>query len=302
MNPDYSDEKLIRDYLLGRLKQPQQDEIENRLQADPALEELASVVEDEIIDEYLDAPQTHPDRRDIETHFLRPPQRRAKLAFQKSLRQHLSGESRTKGNGSGSSLPNPPFYLRSAGAGAAWLMLLIMTIASALYITKLRQNLRSETARKQEVETSLKAQKAQLAQANAETDGLRKQVAALKTTLPVHPAQQESSIAMVVLSPGTRGDAGENSVTLSPKTRSLEAQVGLDAAPPPKSCSIAVYSPDQRKIWSQIDRTPCTRRDSGVLTFRIPTRRLSPGTYSAEITLQWDRPGRPRTYYFRVAR
>jgi hypothetical protein len=297
MNTDLNDKKLIRDYLLGRLEPPQQDEIEDRLMTDPALEELAGAVEDEIIDEYLDAPQSHADKRTIETHFLRPPQRRAKLAFQKSLRQVL--EPRKVDGAGGSSLPNPPFYLMSAGASAAWLMLLIITMGSGLYIAKLRQNLRSETARKQEIETSLKAQ---LALEKERADGLQKQVAALLTPPPVRPGPQESFIAMVVLSPGTRSEAAENSVTLSAATHSLEAQAALEGTPPPKSCSIAVYSSDQRKIWSQIDRTPCTRRNSGILTFRIPAPGLSAGNYSVVITQHWEGLERPKNYYFRVAR
>jgi hypothetical protein len=107
---------------------------------------------------------------------------------------------------------------------------------------------------------------------------------------------------MVVLSPGTRGDAAENSLTLTPEDRWFEAQVGLDGATPPKSCSITVSSVDGRKIWYQIDQKPCPQQEKGVLAFHIRADGLSPGDYSAVITRQWDGPGRSRTYYFRVAR
>jgi hypothetical protein len=254
MNPDFSDEKLIRDYLLGRLKEPQQDEIENRIQADPALEELVSVVEDEFIDEYLDAPQTHPDRHDIETHFLRPPQRRSKLDFERALRQRLRPSPPPPG-----SLPSPPFHhLMSVSAGAAWLMLLIVALGSGLYITRLRQDLRSATAKNQEIETKLKAE---LELKKEEAAGLRKQVEALETPTQAQPGHPETLMAKLDLRSIDRGDAKVPRVRLAATTQWIEAQVGLEGTPPATSCTISVNSASGQKIGSQTDLEPCTLGD-----------------------------------------
>jgi hypothetical protein len=85
------DPHQIRQYLLGRLDD--KEELENTLsegilfQSD--MSEMADLIEDEIIEQYLDGTLDSADRNDVEKYFLRPAERRERLQFARLLRDRL---------------------------------------------------------------------------------------------------------------------------------------------------------------------------------------------------------------------
>ena len=88
MNDHFPAENTIRDYLLGRLDD--QADLEQSwsewILVDDELSETVSVIEDEIIEDYLDGRLDAASKRDVEQHFLRPPARQEKLKIANRLR------------------------------------------------------------------------------------------------------------------------------------------------------------------------------------------------------------------------
>lgn len=82
-------EEIIRKYLLGTLSEPELSEIEQELFFDEQLSRTADLIEDEIIEQYLNLELDAHDQKAVETHFLRPPAHRQKLDFARLLRHRL---------------------------------------------------------------------------------------------------------------------------------------------------------------------------------------------------------------------
>jgi hypothetical protein len=82
---------ILRDYLLGRLD-PQVDvvqRIDEQILTDTEFSMSVDVVEDEIIEEYLEGTLSSEDKRAVERHFLRPPERQHKLRTARLFSRYL---------------------------------------------------------------------------------------------------------------------------------------------------------------------------------------------------------------------
>src|SRR5262245_18725678 len=95
------DEKLIRHYLLGELTEEERRQLEARVFDDEELAsrfpEHLSLIEDELVEDYVKGALTPREKMRFEDHFLRTPQRRGKLSFVESLSKYatvVSNESR----------------------------------------------------------------------------------------------------------------------------------------------------------------------------------------------------------------
>lgn len=91
MTTSITDPQHIRQYLLGRLDH--HEELENSLSEailfQKEISEIADLIEDEIIEQYLDGTLDAADRNDVENYFLRPAERREKLQFARLLRDRF---------------------------------------------------------------------------------------------------------------------------------------------------------------------------------------------------------------------
>src|SRR5262249_44153828 len=101
MIPKAEDEKLIRRYLLGELTEDERRRLEARVFDDEEFAsrfpEHLSLIEDELVEDYVKSALTPLEKKHFEGHFLRPPQRREKLTFVESLSKYatdVSNESR----------------------------------------------------------------------------------------------------------------------------------------------------------------------------------------------------------------
>lgn len=90
MKLDASSEVLIRRYLLGDISEEERDQVETRLMADDAFFQQVNLVEDDLIDEYLDQDLTPKDRKRFEVTFLCAPERQHKLRFAKALHTYVA--------------------------------------------------------------------------------------------------------------------------------------------------------------------------------------------------------------------
>src|SRR5437016_8051487 len=85
-------EPALREYLLGKLNEAEKQVLEEQLITDDELFELLDVVEDELVEDYLDAALTADERDCFEKFFLLPPEHRRKLGFAKALKRYVAGE------------------------------------------------------------------------------------------------------------------------------------------------------------------------------------------------------------------
>ncbi len=90
MKPTAGNEKQIRQYLLGKLSEEQQDRFEEQYFADDNLFQEIQVLRDELIDDYLKGELSGQERRLFESHFLASPSHRQKVEFARAFAQTLS--------------------------------------------------------------------------------------------------------------------------------------------------------------------------------------------------------------------
>jgi hypothetical protein len=81
---------IIRKYLLGLLTEDEQERVEERLLVERDFFEQVNIVEDELIDEYLDDSLSEKER--FVTYFLAAPQQRQKLKRAQALKRYISTE------------------------------------------------------------------------------------------------------------------------------------------------------------------------------------------------------------------
>lgn len=89
MEPSLKDQEKIRLYLLGRLADElQRQRIEEMLLVDDHYFREVEIIEDEIIDDYLEESLTHAECDDFKKHFLSTPDRYKKLRFAQALKKY----------------------------------------------------------------------------------------------------------------------------------------------------------------------------------------------------------------------
>ena len=81
---------MIRAYLLGALSEEDQEQVEQRFLVDQELFEEASIVEVELIDEYLN--DTLSEKEDFVRSFLSTPRRLQKVRFAMALEVYVSDQ------------------------------------------------------------------------------------------------------------------------------------------------------------------------------------------------------------------
>jgi hypothetical protein len=83
-------ESTVRRYVLGDLDEGLRDELDELLVTDPDAYDALSVIEDDLIEEYLDEIGTQAERQGFEQHFLASADGARRLAFARALRARAS--------------------------------------------------------------------------------------------------------------------------------------------------------------------------------------------------------------------
>src|SRR5437879_6592976 len=93
MTPSPEIQGNIKKYLLGQLAGADLEEIERRVLTDDDFHEEVQIMEDELVDEYVNADLSAEERRLFEKNFLADPESRKKLRLGRALDRHLSSQS-----------------------------------------------------------------------------------------------------------------------------------------------------------------------------------------------------------------
>src|SRR5258706_3986970 len=97
-----AEEYKIKEYLLGRLNQDDEEQVELRLLSDPDFAEEYDMVVDAITDDYIAGKFAGEELEQVEQHFLKSNARRNKLRFMLALKNQNAARDRRKAGNKGS--------------------------------------------------------------------------------------------------------------------------------------------------------------------------------------------------------
>lgn len=89
-----NDQEMMRQYLLGRLTDEEQQQIEERLLAEDDLFEELEIGQDELIEDYLSKQLSQEECAWVEENFLASPEGKQKHRFAKALNRYVLNQSR----------------------------------------------------------------------------------------------------------------------------------------------------------------------------------------------------------------
>jgi hypothetical protein len=87
-----TEERMLRQYLLGQLAEDKQEYVEERFITDRDFKERALIAEDELVQDYLSGELSERERTLFLGHFLSTPEQLQKLRIANSLKKHLATE------------------------------------------------------------------------------------------------------------------------------------------------------------------------------------------------------------------
>ena len=266
MEPKLPEENIIRRYLLGALREPELDAIEQKLLSSEELSQTAGLVEDEIIEQYLDGDLDERDKRAVEGHFLRPPAHRKKLRFARMLRHHFEHlEHRSAGPETVrdavlvSRVPPRPLWNYGAALAA------VPLAAVCLYLVVAQQDLKKDAAESHKAQAVLQAE---LNKEHESSAGLRQELQALQAT----------SVVSMDLRPGLSRSTGfVPQAIIQPSTRFLKLDVLL-----PESAWVSVRARlldrnTRYEVWSKSGLKPVPGAPR--LLFDMPVQGIRTGPY-----------------------
>jgi cell division protein FtsL len=281
------DEMMLRRYLLGQLDGFPElaDKLHDQMLSDENLSEVAGVIEDEIIEDYLEGTLSPADRQAVEEHFLRPPERQKKLRIARRLQQHFEAENEGTAQPPAKNRPGNviAFSWRSRFRTYAEIAAgLLIVAAGALYINTQRHGFQSEISKNQH---ELASERERAATLNQQVQDLR-------------VLQQPSTVMLSLLKPGVeRGDAQFPEVTIGSGTQGIHVEIVLpgNAAGP---YDVRLETSAGKTIWSDSQQWPFKSQASSLLLLDLPAQGLAPGNY--RFVVGDPHTGSPLFYLFHV--
>ena len=91
---DQTEKTELREYLLGRLKEEAEEQVEIRLMSDPVYGEEFDIAVDELTDQYVAGEVEGAERKQFERYFFAAPVRREKLRIAEALKERQKASTR----------------------------------------------------------------------------------------------------------------------------------------------------------------------------------------------------------------
>lgn len=319
-------EQVMRKYLLGVLSEEEREHIEKNMLTDDAFYEdllsLEDVVEDDLIEQYLDGDLTDGEKKGFEQIFLSTTERREKLELARDLSRRASlsmaraqaveqavvGVSWWRSLASLLRLENPAVGLSLATAllimvvSCVWLLFRAHRLETELSQARsqqrgqspaeqsLQESLAQQRTRNDELAASLNQAQEQRARLEQELNSLKAQSAReQETNANRTPSQGRTSVFALVLTPfrgrGPSGGSGTE-INIPAKTGSVRLNLALDTINPKayKSYQATVTKRDGTRIL-KTDRLAVTSKDGeDYVGFSLPASLLPGGEYEVELS------------------
>lgn len=278
-------EANIREYLLGRLDLDSKlvENIDEQILTDPEFSLSVDVIEDEIIEEFLEGSLSSEDMRAVERHFLRPPERQRKLKTARLISRYIEAES-PKQPAPARSLFSA-FRIRQVLPGfrtCAELAACIVFIISTLVLWNQRR----------ELDIAIKQMNQQLGQERERSATANQQ---LQNAL--HSLQPAIAMLNLVRPGRQRGDMEIPEAKVNPGTRTLHVEVALSSGTP------GTYRVElrqaERMVWAR-DGVDITAVSGGaILRVDVPAEVLPQGKCELVVIPPGENP---MSYLFSVSK
>jgi len=259
-------ETVIREYLLGRLDVDSElvERMDEQMLSDAEFSESIGVVEDEIIEEYLEGTLSPADKLSVQKHFLRSPERQRKLQIARSLSRHLAAASAhpTGMPAAADGQPQIFVFFRSWPAFRTYAEIgaLVLLVVSLFSVVQLRRELQSEV---RESGQKLADERERVAVLNRQIEGVRE-------------LTEPATATLNLLQPGvTRGNAKLPQLRLGSLTQNVHVEIALSSAVPGRY-SVTLESAG-KALWSQSGIEAFTSSAGALLLFDVPVQPLMQG-------------------------
>ena len=253
----------IREYLLGRLDSDSElvESIDDQILTDPKFSMSVDVVEDEIIEEYLEGSLSSEDKRAVERHFLRPPERQHKLKTARLISRYFEAQT-----------PKQPAPARSLyhAFRIGWVLPSFRTcIEIAAFAVFIISTLVFWNQRR-ELEIAIKQMNQQLGQERE-----RLAIANQQLQNALHSLQPAIAMLNLVRPGRLRGDMEIPEVKVNPGTRTLHVEVALSSGTPGRYRVELRHA--ERTVWSRDDVDVTSVSGGAILRVDIPAEILPQG-------------------------
>ena len=293
MNHQTAEEKQLCQYLLGKLAEDVQRQVEEQLMTQDNLLEQVQVLEDELIDEYLRNSLSDKDREAFEKHFLSSPERRQKLRFAQAFRGYVAvaNEGREKAQSKSSLWQTLWATLRAQSPTLSYGLpvAVLGTFLGCLWMASTIQRLHTEVAQVRTEQGSLQ-QKEQQLQQQLEAQRLRS-VELEQQLLLAQPQGQKlpenlsARLVALVLTPGLVRDSSGSMkrLTVSSETRLVELRLELGDYKY-ESYRVVLQDIEGSEILTRNKVQPERSGSSQFLVLTLGAKDLPRGDYSLKVS------------------
>jgi hypothetical protein len=307
MRTDGVDELLLVKYLLGRLTEEEQVQVEDRAFADREYMSALDAAEADLIDAYVRGDLAQADQRAFEHRFLASPQRRRKVEFAQALARVTEEAAPLPSRAperqdTWLAFLNPIRAwnpaLRFAGAIGA-----VVCVAGGTWLAidnvSMRSRLSAMAEARRDLEGRARTLGQELSQARARADGL----ASLTQNSGASKASRSPLIASLVLIGGpSRAESRTEQIVLGGGTQIAHIEIQLEPRDDYPRFRAEVHTRGGKEVLSFGDLVRRSAAGAQSVSMDLPASTLSPGEY--EIALKGFRDGEtPQDvgyYYFRV--
>jgi hypothetical protein len=279
-------EELIRRYLLGATSEEESDRVERLLMTDQEQFETALILEDELVDDYVQGVLNPTERSHFDDWILLTKERRQKIWFADLLRSYTAKHSNVPTKPSARSWPFGSLSISrglelNAGRVVVVLCTLIigMVVLSTVMIQRsltLKAKIEEERGRTQaSLEESSNLQRELLTE-REKGEALRHQVEALGM-------HKETNAGHWELLPGiSRGEAGASTLLVLREMKFLEIDLRLLHGGHERY-RVELYDENGRKVAMQDLLKAIKRNDGSFVPFKISADTLVPGNYRLQL-------------------
>jgi len=260
---------MIRDYLLGRMDWDATlvERIDDLMLSNPEFSENIDVIEDEIIEEYIEGTMSPADKKAVDSYFLRPPERQLKLRQARQLSRCFSSAPRKPMEQVQkptreplvpvSVLSQPRLQFPTYVAIAAVALLLYV----AAYLFQSRRQLQAE----------IRTSDQKLVQEQERSSSLSQQLQSARAFA------QPATVMLSLVQPGLRrADEPLPALSIGSGTNNIHVEIALP--PPARGGEHDVRLETSGKAAWHPDKIQALSSSAGViLMFEVPAQVLAPG-------------------------
>jgi anti-sigma factor RsiW len=290
MKSDVPDRALVREYLLGRLddKKELEEQLSHEICVNDDLSEMVELIEDEIIDDFLDGTLDPADKDAVDGYFLRPPERKEKLRFARLLRHRFEQRqdlvNARKETFDSADVPQARLDYRPANLGRSHFRtygelaaLFLLTVVGLIYVSGIRKN-----------QAKLEGQLAQEREQSA-------------TVAKEAQVSQASMVALTLVSDRSRGDSTQiPNIEIKPSAERIVVEIALPGRSPGPFDVLLEERGKNQPIWTARLLPLVSASGDARLVFDIPVQGVASDVYSFVVSSSLPGSGRPKHYDFRI--